>query len=291
MRRIVDISVPLKAGIVSDPPGLTPEIEFRTHADTAGEVLSFFPGAELDDLPDREGWAVELARITTHNGTHLDAPYHYASTMDGGRRAITIDEVPLEWCMQPAVKLDFRGFADGYVATAADVEAELARIGHELQPLEIVVVNTSAGAKYGQDDYVRSGCGMGREATLHLLERGGGGDRHGRVELGRAVRAHRRALRARARRVDHLGGPPRGARDRLQPHREAAQPRVAARRRVRGRLLPGQRGGRLGGLDAGGRDPAVSENQKRLPSPGAVSRPISPPWRSISLLQIARPRP
>ena len=70
--------------------------------------------------------------------------------MDGGRRAITIDEVPLEWCMQPAVKLDFRRFADGYVATAADVEAELARIGHELQPLEIVVVNTSAGAKYGR---------------------------------------------------------------------------------------------------------------------------------------------
>ena len=172
MRTIVDISVPLKAGIVSDPPGLTPEIEFRNHADTAGEVLSFFPGAELDDLPDREGWAVELARITTHNGTHLDAPYHYASTMDGGKRAITIDEVPLEWCMQPAVKLDFRGFADGYVATAADVEAELARIGHELRPLEIVVVNTSAGAKYGQDDYVRSGCGMGREATLYLLERG-----------------------------------------------------------------------------------------------------------------------
>jgi kynurenine formamidase len=92
--------------------------------------------------------------------------------MDGGKRAITIDEVPLEWCMQPAVKLDFRGFADGYVATAADVEAELARIGHELSPLEIVVVNTSAGAKYGSDDYVSSGCGMGREATLYLLERG-----------------------------------------------------------------------------------------------------------------------
>jgi kynurenine formamidase len=92
--------------------------------------------------------------------------------MDGGKRAITIDEVPLEWCMQPAVKLDFRGFADGYVATPADVEAELERIGHSLSPLEIVVVNTSAGVKYGQDDYVSSGCGMGRDATLYLLERG-----------------------------------------------------------------------------------------------------------------------
>ena len=65
--------------------------------------------------------------------------------MDHGKRAITIDEVPLDWCFQPGVKLDFRHFPDGYVATAKDVEAELKRIGHSLSPLEIVVVNTSAG--------------------------------------------------------------------------------------------------------------------------------------------------
>ena len=171
-RRIVDISVPLQTGIASDPPPLLPEIEYRAPRDTAEEVVSFFPGLQVDDLPDGEGWGIEWARISTHNGTHLDAPWHFASTMDGGKRAITIDEVPLEWCMQPAVKLDFREFDDGYVATAADVEAELRRIGHELRPLEIVVVNTSAGVKYGRDDYVSSGCGMGREATLYLLERG-----------------------------------------------------------------------------------------------------------------------
>jgi kynurenine formamidase len=116
--------------------------------------------------------AVERARISTHNGTHVDAPYHYASTMNHGQRAITIDEVPLDWCLQPAVKLDFRHFEDGYVVTPEDVDDELERIGHALSPLEIVVVNTSAGARYGEDDYVSSGCGMGREATLHLLEQG-----------------------------------------------------------------------------------------------------------------------
>jgi kynurenine formamidase len=92
--------------------------------------------------------------------------------MDRGKRAITIDEVPIEWCLQPAVKLDFRHFADGYVATARDVEDELKRIGHTLSPLEIVVVNTGAGKAYGKPDYVATGCGMGREATLYLLERG-----------------------------------------------------------------------------------------------------------------------
>jgi kynurenine formamidase len=56
--------------------------------------------------------------------------------------------------------------------TAAEVEQELKRIGHVLSPLEIVVVNTRAGSRYGNDDYVGAGCGMGREATLYLLERG-----------------------------------------------------------------------------------------------------------------------
>jgi len=92
--------------------------------------------------------------------------------VDGGKRAFTIDEVPLEWCLQPAVKLDFRHFPDGYVVTAADVEQELARIGHALSPLEIVLVNTSAGTRYGEPDYVGTGCGMGRDATLYLLQRG-----------------------------------------------------------------------------------------------------------------------
>src|SRR5664279_5053753 len=66
----------------------------------------------------------------------------------------------------------FPPFRRRYVATAADVEAELKRIGHTLSPLEIVVVNTSAGTAYGQPNYVAKGCGMGREATLYLTGRG-----------------------------------------------------------------------------------------------------------------------
>jgi kynurenine formamidase len=171
-RRIVDISVALKAGIASDPPYMLPEIVYRDHKEGAKQFAESFPGLKPEQLPDGEGPALERVVITTHNGTHLDAPYHYHPTMNRGERAWTIDEVPLEWCMQPAIKLDFRHFADGYVVTAKDVEAELKRIGHTLSPLEIVVVNTSAGAKYGRGDFVNSGCGMGYEATMYLLERG-----------------------------------------------------------------------------------------------------------------------
>ncbi|MGE0628102.1 MAG: cyclase family protein [Hyphomicrobiaceae bacterium] len=171
-RRLIDISVPLQTGIASDPPGMEPVIKYYTHDRTAKEVCRYFPGLKPEDLPDREGWAIERVEITTHSGTHLDAPWHFASTMDGGKPALKIDEVPLDWCLQPGVKLDFRHLPDGYVATADDVEAELKRIGHELKPLEIVLVNTAAGARYGTEDYLPSGCGMGREATLYLTSRG-----------------------------------------------------------------------------------------------------------------------
>jgi len=170
--KFVDLSIYLENDVISDPPGMKPEITYFNHRDTPEQVTAFFPGLEPGELPDGEGWAVERVKLSTHNGTHLDAPYHFHSTMNRGERAITIDEVPLEWCFNPGVKLDFRRFEDGYVVTAGDVAAEFERIGHELAPLEIVLVNTAAGAAYGRDDYVHTGCGMGYEATMYLLERG-----------------------------------------------------------------------------------------------------------------------
>ena len=151
---------------------------------------------------------MERIDISTHNGTHLDAPWHFASTMDGGKRAITIDEVPLDWCFQPGVKLDFRRFADGYVATAADVEAELKRIGHTARSRSrSSLVNTSAGVRYGEPDYVPTGCGMGREATLYLTSRGVRITGTDAWSLGRPVRPHGQEVRRDQERAADLGRP------------------------------------------------------------------------------------
>ena len=119
-RRLIDISVPLQNDVPADPPGINPHIQYFDHQQSLPRMLGFFKGLKAEDLPDGQAWAMETVQLSTHNGTHLDAPYHYHPTMNRGERAWTIDEVPLEWCLQPGVKLDFRDFPDGYVVTAKD---------------------------------------------------------------------------------------------------------------------------------------------------------------------------
>lgn len=172
MPRFIDISIPLENDVPADPPFQRVRIDYSAHAETAGVLAGAFPGLKPEQLPDGMGWAVETAHISTHNGTHVDAPWHYHPTMDGGARASTIDEIPLDWCFRPGVKLDFRHLPDGHVVTPDEIDAELDRIGHRLQPFDIVIANTAAGARYGQADYVDKGCGFGRAATLHLVDQG-----------------------------------------------------------------------------------------------------------------------
>jgi kynurenine formamidase len=169
---MLDLSSPLENETVYDPPFMRPKIQYFSNADTAAQMCELFPGLRREDLPDGEGWAIEFVQVFTHNGTHMDAPVHFLSKSADGKPMMTIDQVPLDWFLRPGVKLDFRKMPDGHVVTAAEVEAELKRIGHELKPLDIVLVNTRASERIGTDEYLTAGCGMGREATLYLTERG-----------------------------------------------------------------------------------------------------------------------
>jgi kynurenine formamidase len=171
MTRFIDLS----AKIAPDPPELPEllrtEIEYSDHHQGAATIAGMFGvGPEL--LRDGEGWAVEtFLRFGTHNSTHVDAPYHYNSTIDGAP-AQTIDELPLQWFHAPGVRLDFTAKDDGDAVSAAEIESRLRDAGHDLKPLDIVLIHTGRDQFYGQPDYMGRGPGVTAEATHWLYERG-----------------------------------------------------------------------------------------------------------------------
>ena len=92
--KIVDISQPLDNETVVDPDFMRPSIRCVTGKENAALMCELFPSLTEDQLPGGEGWAIEFIELATHNGTHMDAPYHYNSRDSQGNRMPTIDELP-----------------------------------------------------------------------------------------------------------------------------------------------------------------------------------------------------
>jgi len=165
--KFVDLSVPIEE---SDSEPLRPKVEHLDH-EAGAKVMSAIFGVPAEDLPAGLGWANDNVTLITHAGTHLDAPWHYAPTA-GGKRAVTIDEIPLEWCFSDGVVLDFRGKGDGERITLADIKAELERMDYGVKPLDIVLIMTGVDKYWGSPEYINHGPGMVREGTLWLIEQG-----------------------------------------------------------------------------------------------------------------------
>lgn len=170
--KFIDLSVSIENNIPSDPEEMIPEITYIDHKQSVPDMLSFFGKAKEKDLPKGLAWAIEQVKLTTHTGTHLDAPYHYHPTMDKGKASITIDEIPLDWCYSDGVLLNFSDKPNGYKLQIKDFKKELARINYNLKEKDIVLINTGASKHWGTPNYLFSGCGVGREATLWLLTHG-----------------------------------------------------------------------------------------------------------------------
>jgi kynurenine formamidase len=168
--RIVDLT----AVIEPSPPG-TPEfqrtdVEYLDHAGGAAEVEALF-GVPARLLRDGEGWTRETVTIGTHNATHLDAPYHYNSTIQGAP-AQTIEQLPLERFFAPGVVVEASARADGDALTVQDMRQGIAAAGHELRPHDIVLVRTGRDVHYGQPDYIHKGPGVTAQATRWLYDQG-----------------------------------------------------------------------------------------------------------------------
>lgn len=168
--RLIDLSVPLEHQAVSEPlPG---KIHYVDHDGEGLQQMQQFFGVSPADLvySEGQGWAIEEINAITHTGTHVDAPYHYAKTSEG-KPAKRIDEVPLDWCFAPGVRIDVRHIENGTEISVNDLKDALAKISYELCPRDIVLLQTGADARIDSPEYFNQP-GLGRDGTLWLVEQG-----------------------------------------------------------------------------------------------------------------------
>jgi kynurenine formamidase len=169
--RFVDLSAPIAPSPPDTPEFQRTDVAYFSHADGAREIQALL-GVGPDLLRDGEGWTRETLTLGTHNATHVDAPWHYNSTIDG-RRAETIDELPLDWFFGPGLVVDATDRADGEALDEADMaqRCEAARPGGPA-PGEIVLIHTGRDAFYERPDYIALGPGVTAAATRWLVQRG-----------------------------------------------------------------------------------------------------------------------
>jgi len=167
IKQIIDLSIPLTN---ANYTGFQPSIQYFDHeegARTLGKAL----GLAQEDFPEGIALAWENYQGITHMATHLDAPWHFGPTSEG-KPAKTIDQVPLEWCINDGVRLDMRHFEKGYSITVDDVKEALDKIDYTIKPRDIVLIWTDCDKLMNDPRYSEANPGMSAEATIWLVDQG-----------------------------------------------------------------------------------------------------------------------
>ena len=97
-----------------------------------------------------------------HNGTHIDAPFHFFSD-----RA-TIDSIPLERCCGPAVWLDLSKLVQPGIIDAIDLQPHASTIGERKK----VLLSTGWDEHWGATDYFSVHPVLTRKAAEWFVELG-----------------------------------------------------------------------------------------------------------------------
>jgi kynurenine formamidase len=158
--RFYDLSLTIGAN-ASEPVPV--EIQYVSHAEGA-QILGKPLGLTAADWPDQMAISTETVSLSTHTGTHVDAPLHYGPLCEG-RPSKSIAEVPLEWFYQDGVLLRFASGVERGPITLAEVKFELDRIGYTLKPLDIVLMDSGAARLWGDPAYFTNFRGVTLQAT------------------------------------------------------------------------------------------------------------------------------
>jgi kynurenine formamidase len=148
MAKLIDLTLTLGSGRVTAVPGLA--------------------GVETEPLMTHESHTRSNTKLTlpTHIGTHVDAPYHFHP---GGT---TVDDMPLERYMGPALLLDLRQLARGKTPISV---SDLQQAGGAPQAVKdkIAVLFTGwAERESGGPSFYSDGPYLNTEGAAYLAQHG-----------------------------------------------------------------------------------------------------------------------
>ena len=168
--KIIDLSKPIQYN-ADDPWFMKVKIKHKPHAKAKwllrilGLPFKYFPKGFV-------GWADDtIQKMGVHSTTHIDAPWHYATTTNG-QKAKTIDKMPLELGFADGIVIDMTHKADFDAITVQDMEQFLAEKNLVIRSGMIVLIKTGRDIYNGTKDFHKKGTGMSAEATNWLIDKG-----------------------------------------------------------------------------------------------------------------------
>ena len=168
--KIIDLSKPIQYN-KQDPWFMRVKIKHKAHH--KAKWLLRFLGLPFKLFPkDFVGWADDtIEKMGVHSTTHIDAPWHYSPTTNG-KKAKTIDQIPLDLCFAAGIVIDMKHKADFEVITIDDLKLFLTKNNLKIKPNNIVLINTGRAKFNGTKDFHKIGTGMSAEATNWLIDQG-----------------------------------------------------------------------------------------------------------------------
>lgn len=165
--RLIDLSVTLEPSLGEPVPV---QIDYVSHAEGA-DILGKPIGIDRKAFPNEMGLSLEYVKLTTHSGTHIDAPVHYGPLCEG-QAAKTIEDVPLDWFLHDGVLVECSLGSTTEPVSSEEIKQQLQVMEYTLKPFDIVLLRTGADRHWGKPEYFTDFRGVSREATEWLVAQG-----------------------------------------------------------------------------------------------------------------------
>lgn len=151
--RLIDLSQPIHTGMPVYP--ILPKTFLQRYH-------------TFEEFEDGRMWpaSTDLLIMSTHAGTHIDAPAHIKPGV------MTIDQADLAVMFGEAVWLDFSRKQPGEEVSRDDLQQALNAIEVELRLRLIVLFHTGVSKLWGRPEYPHTVVGISPEAVEWMLDRG-----------------------------------------------------------------------------------------------------------------------